>query len=92
MNTWVLGETKNVYTQVSAALGSDPIISEATYEVFDTSDESVPVVSGSALVSSLIIYFLWAPTETGTYVARINYVILDEDHVSDQVIEVKETM
>jgi hypothetical protein len=91
MNTWVLGETKNVYTQVSAALGSDPIISDATYEVFDASDESV-VASGSANISSLIVYFLWTPSETGVYVARIKYTVVDELYTSDQVLEVKETM
>ena len=91
MNTWILGETRNVYTEVSAALGVDPIISSATYEVFDVSDEST-VTSGIADISSLIVYFLWAPSDTGVYVARINYTVVDEDYYSDQVIEVKSTM
>ena len=91
MNTWVLGEKKNVYAQVSAALGTDPVISDATYEVFDSSDETV-VASGSASVSDLIVYFLWEPTEVGVYVARIKYTIVDEDYYSDQVLDVKETM
>ena len=92
MNTWVLGETRNVYTQVSAALGVTPVISNATYEVFDTSNESAPVASGVADISNLIVYFLWTPSDTGVYVARINYTVIDEDYRSDQVIEVKETM
>lgn len=91
MNTWVLGETRNVYTQVIASLGSDPTISSATYKVFDTSNENV-VASGDASINDLIVYFLWEPTDVGVYVARINYVVLEEDYVSDQVIEVKETI
>jgi len=91
MNTWVLGERRNVFTLVDAALGEDPTISGAVYEVFDTSDESI-VNSGDATVSELIVYFLWEPSVVGTYVARINYTIGSELYTSNQVIEVKETM
>jgi len=88
---WVLGEKRDVSAVVSVAIGADPVISSATYEVFDTSDESI-VASGSASVSNLIVYFLWQPSDVGNYVARIYYNILDEKYTSSQVIEVRETL
>jgi hypothetical protein len=91
MNTWVLGERRNIYTQVSAAIGEDPTISDAVYEIFDTSDDSV-VASGDAIVYDLIVYFLWEPSVTGVYVAKINYTVGSELYNSSQVIDVKETM
>ena len=89
MESWILGDRRNIYTVVSAALGPDPILSDATYEVFDTADESV-VASGAANISNLIVYFLWEPEDTGVYVARIYYNILDEQFTAHQIIEVKE--
>lgn len=89
MESWILGDRRNIYTVVSAALGPDPTISNATYEVFDVADESV-VASGVASISSLIVYFLWEPSITGIYVARIYYDILDEQFTSNQIIEVRE--
>ena len=89
MNSWILGDRRNIYTVISAAIGPDPTISNATYEVFDTEDESV-VASGVASISDLVIYFLWEPEETGLYVARIYYDILDEEFTSNEIVEVRE--
>lgn len=91
MNPWVLGERRHVYAVISAALGSDPVISEANYEVFNVLSESV-VASGEAIISNQILYFLWEPPEVSVYVARINYVVGTEWYKSNQVIEVRETM
>jgi hypothetical protein len=85
MERWILGE-KRVISAVS--LGT---VSGASYEVFDTSDVSV-VASGEALITDLTMYFLWEPADTGVYIARINYTVGDELLISDQVIEVMETM
>ena len=91
MEPWILGERRNIYTVISAAIGDDPIISDANYEVFDTSDAST-VTSGVAIVSDQIIYFLWEPENVGRYVARINYTVGSELYKSNQVVEIKETM
>ena len=91
MEPWILGEKRNVYTVISAAIGDEPIIVEADYEIFNTATETI-VTSGVAIVSNQIIYFLWEPENTGRYVARINYTVGSELYKSNQVIEVKETM
>ena len=83
MESWILGERKYVYEEVS--------VSGADYEVFDVSDESV-VDSGSATVGADTIYFLWEPINIGKYVVRFSYTSGDELCKSDQVIRVKETM
>jgi|GEM_PF-4364470 len=91
MGPWVLGERRNIYTVISAAIGDEPVIIDANYEVFDIATETI-VASGGAIVSDQIIYFLWEPTYASTYVARINYEVDTEDYTSNQVVEVKETM
>ena len=91
MERWTLGEKRNAYTVISASIGDEPVISDATYEVFDIYNDIV-VASGAATVQDQILYFLWEPTNSGTYIARISYVVGVEDYKSDQVIEVKETM
>ncbi len=83
---WVLGEKRYVYTVASADGSSD-----LSYEIFDTSDETV-VASGSADVSGATISFLWEPTVVGVYVARTTYTLNAEDIISSQVVEIKETM
>jgi len=91
MERWTLGEKRNAYTVISASIGDEPVISSASYEVLDIYNDSI-VVSGTAIVHNQILYFLWEPQNSGTYVARINYVVGEESYKSDQVIEVKETM
>lgn len=88
---WTLGANRYAYTTVSSSSGASFTISSATYEVFDTSDESL-VDSGDASISGTTVYCLWQPSSVGVYTVRFIYVIGSESFVSTQVIEVKETM
>lgn len=86
---WVLGEKKYVYTLVES---STPVtIASASYQVFDTSDESV-VANGVASITGQTVYCLWEPSETGVYTVRFNYIIGLRTFAANQVIEVKDTM
>lgn len=89
MLTWVLGEKKYAYALVES---STPVtISSASYQIFDTADESV-VASGVAGITGQTVYCLWEPSETGVYTVRFNYVIDLRTFAANQVIEVKDTM
>ena len=90
MAQWGLGETRYVYTSVTASTGTITITS-ATYQVIDVDDEEV-VASGAATVNDSTIYCKWTPTEVGTFLVQFDYLIGEETFKSSQVIEVKETM
>jgi len=87
---WYVGESRNVYTTVTSTAGSFTITS-AVYAVYDTSDNST-VASGVAIVDGSDIYFRWTPSESGWFVADIDYVLGTETFTSRQVIEVRDTL
>ncbi len=88
---WHLGEKRYIYTSVTSSSEDAFIVSSATYEVYDTSDDSL-VISGNATIDYHTIYTLWEPTEVGIFICKFDYVIGTETYSSTQVIEVKETI
>jgi hypothetical protein len=91
MLTWRFGEKRYVYSEVTSVLSQSFTISSATYIIYNCSNESV-VDSGSASIQDHIVYKIWEPTTSGTFVVKFEYTIGSEVFSSSQVIEVKETV
>jgi len=89
---WQLGESRYIYTRITASDSSSFTISNATCTVYD--DEGTQVVSTTANIDNTnhVVSYLFTPSEIGIFVAVFSYVINSQTFKSSQVIEVTETI